>query len=184
MRAQEDDYGAEPLDTAAFDGNSEAEAAAVQALLAAGADALAKTDEGSTPLCEALQRNNSLAAKALLAAMPADAALEDLCTANTASARQLLPAFIASRLPLTDAQWALIPIAPCHGLGRALPAALACSGNQARQLVRRLPPAETQRLRTAALCLVRMQRSEPLWPQQYLPLAIVERILCAAVDDS
>ena len=179
-----DDFGTTGLHMATCNSNAKAAAAAVQALLAAGANALAKTTAGWTPLRCALRMNQWQAAGALLAAMPAGAALKDLCAAETPAARRLLPAFVASRLPLTAAQWALIPVAPTPGLARALPAALACSGNQARQLVRRLPPAETQRLRTAALCLVRMQRSEPLWPQQYLPLAIVERILCAAVDDS
>ena len=116
----------------------------------------------------------------LSAAMPTGAALKDLCAAETASSRQLLPKFIASRLPLTDAQWALIPIAPRLRLARALPAALARSGDQARQLVRRLPPADAERLRTAALCLAHA----PQLPQQHLPIALVERILCAAVDGS
>ena len=51
-------------------------------------------------------------------------------------------------------------------------------------MVRRLPAEDIQRLRTAALCLARVQRSLPLLPQQHLPLAIVERILCSAVDDA
>ena len=72
-----------------------------------------------------------------------------------------------------------IPVTPTPGLARALPAALACSANQARQLVRRLPPQAVQRLRTAALCLAHVQRCLPL-----LPLALVERILCSAVDDA
>ena len=48
--------------------------------------------------------------------------------------------------------------------------------------MQRLPAADVQRLRTATLCLARVQRSLPLWPQQHLPLALVERILCSAVD--
>ena len=115
----------------------------------------------------------------------ADAALADLCRASeSAVARQLLPDFIVSHLPLTAAQWALVPVIPLPGLGRSLPAALASSVDQACQLVRRLPPADAQRLHTAALCLARQQRRmplnseerHPLWPE-YLPPAAVERIL-------
>ena len=93
---------------------------------------------------------------------------------------QLLPAFIADRLPLTDAQWALIPVDARFGLSRIQPAALTCSGDQARQLVRRLQWPLAERLRTAALCLARVQRTSAT----YLPPAIVERILCSALDDS
>ena len=107
--------------------------------------------------------------------MPTDAALEDLCTADEPLTNKLLPAFVARRLPLTVTQWALIPIAPIPGLARALPAALACSVDQARQVLRRLPQANAQRLRTTALCLARVQ---------HLPLTIVERILCSALDDA
>ena len=70
------------------------------------------------------------------------------------------------------------PRHPSPGLARALPAApvLACSVGQARQLVRRLPAADAQCLRTAALRLSRLQRHmpvsrrrrHPLWPE-YLP---------------
>jgi hypothetical protein len=43
-----------------------------------------------------------------------------------------------------------VPI-PCPGIGRALPAVLFHSAEQARQLVQHLLPADAQRLRTAAL---------------------------------
>ena len=179
------DTGAEPLHLAVGQGNGvEAQAAAVQALLASGADAQAKNRNGDTPLPYALDSKNSQTAEDLLAAMPTDAALEDLCGFASPFARQMLSSFVASRLPLTDAQWALISITPAPGLARTLPAALACSVNQARQLVWCLPPPDAQRLCTAALCLAHVQRGMPLWPQQHLPLAIVERILCSAVDDS
>ena len=119
------------------------------------------------------------AAALLTAVGPTQAVLEDLCRAATDIAWELLPSFIASRLPLTEAQWELIP-SPRHGLGRILPAALASSVAQARQLVRHLPPPDAQRLRTFALCLARLQRgsgqSPELWPQ-YLPAAAVQRIL-------
>ena len=104
--------------------------------------------------------------------------LEDVCSAETDIAWELLPDFIASRLPLTEAQWALIP-APFPGLGRILSAALASSVAQAGQVVRRLPPPNAQRLRTFALCLARLRsgwQSPDLWPQ-YLPASAVQRIL-------
>ena len=179
-----DCYTREPLHWACMNENAQAAAAGVQALLVAGSDALKKNMEGWTALSFALHYNHSLAAEALLEAMPADAVLEELSISGKPLARQLLPAFVASHLPLADAQWALILIAPGLGLARALPAALACSVDQARQLVRRLPLPAALRLRTAALCLARVQRRMPLWPQQHLPLAIVERILCSAVDDA
>ena len=179
------DRGFEPLHLVAFNFNAKASVqAAIQALLAAGADALAKEICGRTPLFWALNYNNSQASEALLAAMPTEAALKDLCSTVSDSANELLPAFIAARLPLTGTQWSLIPVAPLPGLARALPAALACSGDQARQLVRRLPPLDAKRLRTGALCLAGVQRRMPLWPQQHLPPAIVERILCSALADS
>ena len=86
------------------------------------------------------------AASALLAAGPAESVLADLCAAAPDIALRLFPDFVTSQAPLTDAQWALIPT-PCPGLGRALPAALAHSTDQARQLVRHLPPEDAQRLR-------------------------------------
>ena len=149
-------------------------------LLAAGADALTKDNAGWTPLA-ALHSGHSHAAEALLAAMPTDAALEDLCSANTLLARQLLPAFIVDRPPHTAAQWtaawAAFPTdSPCPGLGHALPAALACSVDQAGQLVRRLPAADAQRLRTAALCLTARPHPSAHGPL-HLPSAIVQRIL-------
>ena len=110
--------------------------------------------------------------------MPTEAALGHLCSFTTALAHQLLPAFIADRLPLTDAQWALIPIAPLPGLCRILPAALACSVDQAGQLVRRLPLADAQRLRTAALCLAaRPHLSEHSSEPLHLPAVAVSHIL-------
>ena len=112
--------------------------------------------------------------------MPTSAVREDLRASGYSLTRQLLPAFVASRLPLTDAQWALIPVTHAHGLARALPAALACSFDQARQVVRRLPPLTVKRLRTAAVCLARVQRhmgqNAELWPQ-YLPPEVVQHIL-------
>ena len=177
-----DYFGREPLHRAALNSSAEASAAAAEALLEAGADALAKDNRGRTPLRCALYMNHPQAG-ALLAAMPTDAALEELCASDVRGYQKplgrLLPAFVASRLPLADTQWAIIPVDPRLGLARALPTALASSVDQARQLVRLLPALDAQRLRTAALCLART----PLLPQ-HLPLAIMERILCFAVDDS
>ena len=176
--------GQEPLHFAVNNSNAQAAAAAARALLQAGkADALAKNSVGWRPLRDALRYETSEAAEVLLAAMPTDAALEDLCAAPTAMACRLLNAFVASRLPLTSAQWALIP-APFPGLGRALPAALAISVGQAHQVVRRLPAADAQRLRTFARCLACLQRRmpasrlkrHPLWPE-HLPPGVVQRIL-------
>ena len=177
-------FGAGPLQWAAWNDCNEAAAAAVRVLLAAGADALDEESGGRTLLLTTLDLNKSQAAEALLAAMPADAALVNMCTSESPLAHQLLPRFIANHLPLAEAQWALIPITSHIRLACALPAALASSAAQARQLVRRLPPADVQRLRTFALCLARMQRTMPvsqrrrypLWPE-YLPPAAVERIL-------
>ena len=146
-----------------------------------------RLDDGRTPLRVALQQPHSPArvqAAALLAtAGPTQAVLEDLCSTGTVIARELLPDFVASRLPLTEAQWALIP-SPRPGLSHILPAALASSVSQAGQVVRRLPPPDAQRLRTFALCLARLQRRmpisrrrrPPLWPE-YLPAAAVQHIL-------
>ena len=172
------------LNQAAGNDDAEAATAAVRALLAAGADALATSNDGWTAQRAALHYGHSQA-EFLMAAMPADAVLADLCSESTTDvAHQLLPNFIVSHLPLTAAQWALVPVIPLPGLGGALPAALASSVDQAHQLVRRLPPADAQCLRTAALCLARLQRRmpvsrrrrQPLWPE-YLPPAAVERIL-------
>lgn len=74
--------------------------------------------------------------------------------------------------PLSAAQWALIP-SPCPGLGRALPARLAVSPEQARQVVRSLPPADQLRLHTAALSIHRAQHVTGI----ALPAPIVSRIL-------
>ena len=157
--------GVQPLHRAAFNQNAEAAAAAVSALLAAGSDTQVTTDNGSTPLGLALTHPPSpqrLTVAALLAAAGlVGAVLADMCASATDMARQLVPSFLASHAPaLTEAQWTsvwtLIPTpCPFPHLGRYLSAALACSDDQAGQLVRRLPAADSQRLRTAALCLAR-----------------------------
>ena len=92
----------------------------------------------------------------LLAAGPAVLVLQALLRYGEA-AQPLFADFVELRLPLSEAEWALVP-APCRSLGRALTAALAHSSAQASRLVQRLPPADVERLRTAALCLARAQR--------------------------
>ena len=97
-----------------------------------------------------------------------------------------MSATIAKCFPLSPQKWGLIPLVPIPGLGRVLPAALAASPTVAREVVRRLPPADFDRLRTAALCMARMQRCteqrrEQCWPQ-YLPRGVVEHILSLFYD--
>ncbi|KAL4855970.1 Ankyrin-1 [Chlorella vulgaris] len=75
---------------------------------------------------------------------------------STPAALPLFADFVIARPSLTSEEWAAVPT-PCSGLGRALPAVLARSTDQARQLVQHLPPADAQRLRTAALSLHRAQ---------------------------
>ena len=107
-------------------------------------DGLAQGTEG----CEA-------AARCLAAAAPAHAALAALVAAG-APALHLVADCVAVHLPLTDAEWQLVPAA-CPGLGRIL--ALERSTAQAAHVVRHLPAVDKQRLRTAALCLLRAQRA-------------------------
>jgi len=75
------------------------------------------------------------------------------------AALPLYPALVA-RQPLTPQQWAEVPV-PCHGLGTVLPAVLERSVQEAALLVRCLPAADRQRLRTFALCLARTQGHLP-----------------------
>ena len=89
-----------------------------------------------------------------------------------------LPLFadVASRNPLSPADWLLIP-SPCPGLAAALPAVLKRSTAEAALLLARLPEAERCRLRTGALCLHRAQTVAGL----ALPQPLVWRILAAAM---
>lgn len=134
----------------------------VQLLLQAAPEAAsAIAEQGGSPLQLALQVLHvsprfHQAARRLVAAGQATAALQSLAAAG-APAMPLLAECLRAHLPLTDAQWALVPV-PCPGLGHALPVALSCSPEQAAQLVRRLPAAEAQRLRTCARCLARAQQ--------------------------
>lgn len=64
------------------------------------------------------------------------------------ASHQLFVDFMLARPPLTAEQWALV-LAPCHGLGRALPTALERCTEQAALLVHHLPAAEATRLHCA-----------------------------------
>lgn len=64
------------------------------------------------------------------------------------------------------------------GLGRALPAALAHSREQTRQLMRHLPRSDLFRLRIGALCLGRAQRRTEI----SLPPPIQQQMLCLSLD--
>ncbi len=88
----------------------------------------------------------------------------------------LLPALAAS-LHCQKEQWTM-PL-PCTGLGALLPAALQQSEAQVAWLVRHLPHAEQQRLRTFALCLGAAGRRGLL---PLLPSPITHHLLalCAA----
>ena len=98
----------------------------------------------------------------VLPATETHAALAALAAAGEAA----VPLFadVACQRPLSSADWQLVPT-PCAGLGAALPAVACRSRAEAGQLVRRLLPAERQRLWASALCLSR-----------FLPAS-----LCAAV---
>lgn len=88
-----------------------------------------------------------------------------------------LYASLAARQPLAAAEWALVP-APCPGLAAALPAVQQRSEAEAALLVARLPAADKQRLRTAALCLAHAERHGRLPP---LPTPLVARLLALSL---
>lgn len=153
--------------------------AAVTRLLciAAPETAVVAGPERRTPLQLALAHQHLATAHCLLGDGPAADVLRTL----RAAGRQALPLFadlVMARPALRLREWALVP-APCPGLGRALPAALAHSRAHAAQLVARLPEDDVARLRTAALCLVRLQRTLGL-PAR-LPAPAVQRVLAACL---
>ena len=75
------------------------------------------------------------------------------------------------------AEWVRVPNS-CPGLAAALPAVLRRSTDEAGLLVRRLPPTDRERLRVAALCLVRVQRLHGL----ELPAELLHRLLLVAEE--
>lgn len=85
---------------------------------------------------------------------------------------------LASRQAIEPADWARVPT-PCPGLAAALPTVLRRSEEEAALLVGHLLDGERQRLRTAALCLGRVQRSSGT----PLPPDILRPLLLAAVED-
>ena len=137
-----------------------------------------------TPLGQALHwarlrgRPGLAVARCLLEEAPLQPAGEVLESLAEAAARghnvSSLYAPLVARQPLTAAEWALVPT-PCANLAPALPAVLARSAAEAGLLVQHLPLADRERLRTAALCLARLQRRHDL----SLPLPISQHLLLA-----
>ena len=172
-----------PLHVAAQEGHVGVARLLVAAAPQAAAVAAAS---GGTPLQIALAQRHYAIASCLLGAGDATAVLRLLSDAAQGAAQVVnwagdpppgLPTHLYAdfllapgRLPLAAAGWALVP-APCPGIERALPAAAACSADQAQQVVQRLPPAAKARLRAAALCLGRCP----------LPVGVRALILARAV---
>ena len=112
----------------------------------------------------------------LLMAAPGQQPARLLQSLRTQVAARPLYAEVASRYPLSPADWQLVP-SPCPGLAAALPAVLARSAAEASLLVACLPETERNRLRTAALALHRAQTVARL----SLPQPLVWRILAAVM---
>lgn len=118
-----------------------------------------------TPLEQALQNKRFRMARCLLeegplALLPLPDVLSRLRKARLRmEGEQVLPLYAAmvARQALTPTQWNRLPT-PCGGLGSALPAVHKRAEWEAGRLVRHLPSGDRQRLRTAALCLRRVQR--------------------------
>ncbi|KAL4857852.1 3-hydroxyisobutyryl-CoA hydrolase [Chlorella vulgaris] len=165
-----------PLHRAAQQGHT----AVLEVLLAVAPHTAAMTDmHGRVPLHCALapqQRGPHLdAACCLLTAGRTPDVLAALLAVGPA-VQPLFGDFAAVRLPLTSEEWAALPTR-CPGLGRALPAAIGHSAEQAKQLVQHLPPFDALRLRTAALSLHRAQKQRHV----FLPSLIVWDILALSV---
>jgi ankyrin repeat protein len=137
--------------------------------------------QGRTPLQLALNpiRGPPLfdTARCLLAFGPATSVLTALL--SRPAALPLFADFVIARPTLTSEEWAAVPT-PCPGLCKALPAVLARSTDQARHLVQHLPPADAQRLRTAALSLHRAQTAVHVTA---LPASVVWSILALSFTD-
>lgn len=156
MVADDDDFL--PLHLAARGGHA---SVAKVLLTAAPAAATVGTATGFNPLHMAIGGIHymigcSEVARCLLVGAPDAASLAILAAAGD-PARHLFADCVSACIPLTKTEWALVPT-PCYGLGRSLPSAFEHSADQAAHVVRRLPPADGQRLHTVGLCLVRMQR--------------------------
>lgn len=169
--------GDTPLHEAAARGDS----AVIQLLLDAAPEAAAATNASRlTPLGTALRNRQAtargMAVHCLLPATPTAVVLSELASAGAAGLC-FYPDAIAARLPLSAAEWAMLP-ASCPGLGRALPAVLAHSPAQARQLVHHLPAADLHRLQTFALCLQHEQARWGVW----LPTDVVWHQLLARFE--
>ena len=156
-----DTEGSTPLHEAAYAGSA---GAARLLLAAAPATAAARRGPyGITPLALALLRGDIGLARCILNGVTsAQPSLQQLARAAVSSAKttvqtedvQALIAVLAARLPLSEADWALVP-AGCRGLGQALPAVWKRSVVEAGQLVTRLSAHDRRRLRTLALSLAR-----------------------------
>lgn len=184
-----DKRGRLPLHQAAVSGCE----AAVRLLLAANpAAALVQDSQGRTPMQLALHYGPQAfpaikvgAARALLSSCGMRATqLLDMFAAVPQGWQDRMPplyADLAAHLTLAPAQWQRVPT-PCPGLGRALPAVLTRSEAEAARLVAHLPPAEAACLRTAALCLHRLQRSLQL--EAAVPAPLLGRILALSLADA
>jgi hypothetical protein len=167
-----------PLHVAAYNGHT----ATCRLLLERAPEAASVVDkEGITPLQAALDPEEGPShldtARCLLAFGPASAVLAALH--STPAALPLFADFVIARPLLTSEEWAAMPTL-CPGLGCALPAVLARSTDQARHLVQHLPPADAQRLRTAALSLHRAQTAL----DRALPAPVVCSILALSFSGS
>ncbi|KAL4430718.1 hypothetical protein ABPG75_005974 [Micractinium tetrahymenae] len=125
----------------------------LSSLLAAAPAAAGVADNRSRlPLQAALRSRPGRTRKArlLLAATEPPAAVAALAAAGKAAA-PLWPEFV-SRQPLSAADWQEVPL-PCPSLGAALQVVVACSEQEAGEVVRRLHQADRERLRAGALAL-------------------------------
>ena len=126
------------------------EATAQLLLAAAPATAMVREASGRLPVGAMLQGGRVEAANTVLPVTETRAALAAIVAAGEAA----VPLFadVACQRPLLSADWQLVST-PCPGLGAALPVVVCRSRAEAGQVVRRLLPAERQRLRASALCL-------------------------------
>ncbi|KAI3433783.1 hypothetical protein D9Q98_003588 [Chlorella vulgaris] len=148
--------------------------AVLDLLLAAAPGAANVADSiGRRPLRIALDNDSERydAARRLLGCGNGQAVLDDLHGGDFDTIC-LFADYVLARLPLSAALWERVP-PMCPGIGRALPAALAHSTQQAHEVVRRLPKPGARRLRTAALSLHHVQRQS----QVFLPADILHNIL-------